>query len=323
MTRSTSIDTAKGIGILCVMGLHCGFHQTWMATFEMPLFFILSGVFFKFDLSFRDFAIKKINTLLIPYIFFESPKLIYDLFYSFSYHISFVDSYFYSSFPSTTWFILSLFQIHLGCYFLFHSIHGKYRITIVACLISLAGYGLWLGKIPNFLFIPASVTGTGFFILGFLSRNLILRLNSHSFIFSILASTLLFILCFLVWTMNKANIFYRNNLLDDSWWAIIVMALSGTLATLLLANILDNKFFNFFGGNSLIVLGTHLYIFLLYRFIDGEVAPILIFLTGVVVEIPLIYCLRRFFPKFIGAQPMFHIQKISPKSSDCAVLHNK
>lgn len=72
--RYNDIDIAKGIGILLVMGLHCGFHQLWMATFEMPLFFILSGCFFNTSTTFKKFVIKKFNTLLIPYLFFESPK---------------------------------------------------------------------------------------------------------------------------------------------------------------------------------------------------------------------------------------------------------
>lgn len=73
--RFQHIDIAKGIGILLVIALHTDFHQEWMTTFEMPLFFLLSGLFVKIDMPFREYAIKKINTLLVPYIFLSLRNL--------------------------------------------------------------------------------------------------------------------------------------------------------------------------------------------------------------------------------------------------------
>lgn len=46
-TRYDHIDVAKGIGILSVIGLHSNFHLEIGTTFEMPLFFLLSGIFIK------------------------------------------------------------------------------------------------------------------------------------------------------------------------------------------------------------------------------------------------------------------------------------
>lgn len=80
--RNHSVDIAKGIGIILIIGLHSDFHAGWMVNFEMPLFFLLSGIFFKTDYNFSSCIVKKSNTLLIPYLFFEVPRFIYNCFFS-------------------------------------------------------------------------------------------------------------------------------------------------------------------------------------------------------------------------------------------------
>lgn len=69
------IDTAKGICILLVVLHHCSqmMHEPYLfsrdvLTFRMPLYFILSGLFFKYY-SPKVFFVKKTNKLLAPYVF--------------------------------------------------------------------------------------------------------------------------------------------------------------------------------------------------------------------------------------------------------------
>ena len=80
------IDTAKGICILLVAYSHVylGDHPTFLHFqdyFRMPLYFLLSGLFFKTYNSFPNFILKKTNKLLIPfvfaYIFLSTPMLFY------------------------------------------------------------------------------------------------------------------------------------------------------------------------------------------------------------------------------------------------------
>ena len=64
------IDTAKGIGLLLVMlgQLHVPYMSAWIYTFHMPLFFFLSGVVFSGDkYSFKEFCIKRMKSLVVPY----------------------------------------------------------------------------------------------------------------------------------------------------------------------------------------------------------------------------------------------------------------
>ncbi len=71
--RIKHIDVAKGISITLVAMFHSKLRFYFpeiiepMALFRMPLFFMLSGVFFEWDTSPKEFIIKKSEALLKPY----------------------------------------------------------------------------------------------------------------------------------------------------------------------------------------------------------------------------------------------------------------
>ncbi len=70
------IDLAKGICILLVIGLHTGAMPdslAWLGMIRMPLYFVLSGLFFKDYGNFRGSGVRKVNKLLIPFVFFTLP----------------------------------------------------------------------------------------------------------------------------------------------------------------------------------------------------------------------------------------------------------
>ena len=75
--RIQYIDLAKGFCILLVVASHIlAFYRTQLPydsvlkCFRMPLYFFLSGVFFKQYENFGGFVKRKINKLLIPFLFF-------------------------------------------------------------------------------------------------------------------------------------------------------------------------------------------------------------------------------------------------------------
>ena len=78
------IDIAKAFGIILVSFGHIrngDGESVWLPAldstidaiylFHMPLFFILGGLTFSAKRSFRQFLVRKIRTLLIPYYFFS------------------------------------------------------------------------------------------------------------------------------------------------------------------------------------------------------------------------------------------------------------
>lgn len=75
--RIEYIDLAKGICIFLVvlhhvegrMDVHLPFDE-YLRVCRMPMYFLLSGIFFKPYKNFCEFVIKKTNKLLVPFIFF-------------------------------------------------------------------------------------------------------------------------------------------------------------------------------------------------------------------------------------------------------------
>ncbi len=74
--RWIQMDIAKGIGILVIVYAHSWFVATSpdlmypiLASFILPLFFFLSGVFFKPEQPFVEMAIRKADGLLKPFFF--------------------------------------------------------------------------------------------------------------------------------------------------------------------------------------------------------------------------------------------------------------
>lgn len=70
--RIEFIDLAKGICIILVVLLHIvpSANIPELRFIRIPLYFILSGLFFKDYGSFRNFLKKKVNNILIPFLFF-------------------------------------------------------------------------------------------------------------------------------------------------------------------------------------------------------------------------------------------------------------
>ena len=69
------IDIAKGLGILVIVLAHndlAGYHPTlhkFIYAFHIPLFFFLSGMFFRPERTFGDTLKRRFNTLMKPYFF--------------------------------------------------------------------------------------------------------------------------------------------------------------------------------------------------------------------------------------------------------------
>ena len=81
--RIVWIDKAKGICIILVVLHHSLIHthadfllsntnvENFLSAFRMPLYFALSGIFFKTYSSFSIFVIRKINKLIVPFVNYQ------------------------------------------------------------------------------------------------------------------------------------------------------------------------------------------------------------------------------------------------------------
>lgn len=74
--RIDFVDLTKGVCIILVVMAHIGGafekldYHSMIASFRMPLYFFISGIFFKSYEGLFGFFIRKINKLIIPFLFF-------------------------------------------------------------------------------------------------------------------------------------------------------------------------------------------------------------------------------------------------------------
>lgn len=147
--RLVQYDILKGIGILLVVICHAGldgFSKEFIYTFHMPLFFFVSGCFFK-DNDFANLIVKNIKQLLIPYLLFAFCMIVARTLRSIDFQsvlpsisgsllalspIDESDPCLYES----IWFLLCLFTVRIIYWFINRICKGVLLIKVVVCCIS-------------------------------------------------------------------------------------------------------------------------------------------------------------------------------------------
>lgn len=158
--RLEYIDLAKGFGIIFIIAYHLRILPSYLPHLTgawVPLFFILSGLFFNERDKFKLFIIKKINTLLIPFLFFYTiPYIIFYLFETFSPGLiktpaqGILDLFVQEDyFNGPIWFLLSLFWDFIFLWCIFKATTSEiFRFLIV---LATTFIGIVLGKYNIFL----------------------------------------------------------------------------------------------------------------------------------------------------------------------------
>lgn len=279
--------------------------------FHMPLFFFVSGIFYnKGNLSFKDFLIKKVKTLVIPYFFFTLLALclmpwkmpfLHVLVYGWD------GENFY-----TLWFIPVLFVSEL-IFFLFSG-HKRVFILSLAIICSIATYYLSKSHIDlpyNFNIVPLAL----FYIsLGYAAAPFIILMKIpgwRTFLYGLILFVFSSLLPRLDMYNNEPGVFPMN-LLNSLLGILFTFAISQRLNRFTNTSII--KAIRFFGINSLFVMAfsplfqTYCYsvthgIGKLTRIpIPNDSLPSIIFrviLPLILVYFTTIFC-RRFLPFTIG-----------------------
>ena len=141
--RLAYIDFLKGIGIALVVLAHVAKQGTLLQTiincFHMPLFFVLSGLFLKPDELPGRFILKKLRTLILPYLLFY----LFGIIWSFLF-LTIPEDWKFESLNGPIWFLHDLFIIELVVYFLFHFIKCNWIwfFSLIPGLVSVILYSL-------------------------------------------------------------------------------------------------------------------------------------------------------------------------------------
>lgn len=193
MKRITYIDLFRGFGILFMIMGHIGFggiFKHFIHAFHMPMFFFISGYFYKKDnISFSSLLLKKGKTLLIPYfsfgliyffILFINSKSLNTL-----YHLMFINT---EGLPiaGALWFLVAIFFVGIFYYFLDKKL-DEITMNIIIFIISIIGNtAIYLFPFRLPWALDASFVGLGIFHIARLMKK-----NSNFFNLNILKTIFL------------------------------------------------------------------------------------------------------------------------------------
>lgn len=171
--RIDFIDLAKGICMIVIVIGHCGVSVAGNAT--IPLYVIISGMFFKENETPGTFFVKKINKILVPFLFFY---LVGCLAY---YGIKFIAPEYLVTrargigdlftnrqfFNGPIWFIITLFWCNILLYAITRA--TKSHIARLAIILFIGAAGWYAGHCGMFApaFIDAAMTSLPFFATGY------------------------------------------------------------------------------------------------------------------------------------------------------------
>ena len=297
--RIEYIDLAKGMCILLVVVFHIFvyYHISMPAgyffrAFRMPLYFFLSGVFFKTYGGFGNFLKKKTNKLLIPFIFFYLTLSVFISIFLYSvFGIVIEKAVNFDILPALTefitrenfpnspiWFLLSLFEVNLLFYFcnFIAGKFGKWSLWVLIALtliIGLSGLLLSVLKVNLPMFIDSSMTALPFFMMGYVvnRHTAILKPNKWDKYWWVIC-----IVCFVfVFVFAGHHVSYKMNSFSRiGYITLYPCGLLGTLGIMYCAKHLNKlPLVSYWGRYSIMILVTH-------RIVYQAVSPLAISITG-------------------------------------------
>lgn len=301
--RIDFVDLTKGICIILVVMAHIGGafnkfdNDSMIASFRMPLYFFISGIFFKSYEGFFGFFLRKINKLIIPFTFFYVGafllkyivwKVAPSVFYmpvSWSELLLVFQGHELIKFNPPIWFLIALFN----CNILFYLIHflRERRLKLMFALTLLVGVaGFYMGKFHCELpfYMDVAMTALPFYVAGFWIRRYNFFLFPHRFdkLIPLFILSALIVMYFTATTPGMRTNNYPGNIFQ-----FYVAAFAGILVIMLFCKRVKRvPIVTYLGRYSVITLGIHAPILhfggkLVARYIHNEwaLAFALLFLT--------------------------------------------
>ena len=342
------IDTAKGICILLVVlhhvsrFLHVGYpFQDVFVSFRMPLYFILSGLFFKTYSGFSDFVVRKSNKLIIPYLFFFAlgGVILPVLLSNFDIKVWSYKDYGFDAFKwvfsekvisnPSIWFLLCLFEVNIIFYLIQMVSHKTKSSTKVCALISftVGSIGLLLSLLHVNLpfFIDSALSATPFFFFGWYLRNYTHFLTMGTPKRNLMIDIPLCVAVFaFIHFFNFGNCAIHGNGYGGLSGVIQLYpyGILGTLVVLHISRLMGKvPYLSYIGRYSIIVLCTHAYCiqfsgYVLSNFIhERHLLLIATFILTVVINATIIPIFKQWLPYVTAQKDLFVIRSITEKKN--------
>ncbi len=322
--RIEFVDLAKGICIILVIAGHCGIPVNKIPGFEMvrmPLYFALSGLFFKDYGGLGQFTLRKTNKLLVPFVFwyllaytimFILERFVPDALSKFDRGI--LDVFFIRDICNTPiWFLLALFWCNiLFCFINLYVKRELFRIIIV-CIMG--GAGWYLGNVAHIFtpcFIDVALTSLPFFTFGYyLKKTSILFPNKYDRYNLLFAIVFWFTSFVLYRAIGNHRMFLQYNVLEG--WSTYVISFASVISLLFLCKTLKRiPLITYMGRYSIILLCTHALCSPIVRLVshvtNTAYSVWIVGLLTLVISTLMIPLCKKFIPWFVAQKDLITIK---------------
>ena len=314
--RIEYIDLAKGICIFLVVLNHETYYynisfplQDVLNQFRLPLYFILSGLFFKKYSGFADFAVRKTNKLLIPFAsFFLLTCIIQDMLLG---HLGvktlFQELFVYERlhYNYAIWFLPCLFEVNIFFYMINNFVRSKYQYLFA---IFIGVFGILLQSIDLPFYTDKAIVFLPFFMFGFFLKNQTNFLSNEPY----WKKDILFVSLFLTISLLFPLLFFSQSAFLHVFIQTLqfyVCGIAGTMIILFVARLLRKvQPFSFWGRYSVVILCTHFVFVIHIKHIFDRMQ--IVGLNGMILNIVLTMLLCSFcVPSFVKYLPYMVAQK--------------
>lgn len=328
------IDFMKGVCIILIVGIHVDDRMyspevnNVLQSFRVPLYYFLSGLFFKQYGGFGDFVRRKTNNIIIPFAFFylmacamamvlttflhlDRKGLVGDTFqWQYIFDPFFARDFHYSV---ALWFLLSLFWVNV-IYYVMKRYLSQLFLCVGVVILSVAGWILAYYKIILPMMLDTALVSMPFFFLGNVMKSKgCLKPRTADRWGGFVFAAVLVLLWFTAQPLNIFNQQLPNYLLMYSLTFLAIVSFFWFAKSLPRIPVVS-----YIGQFSLIVLGTHSLILTPIRkavyMVTGETYCGMWIVLGVVfaVELILIPVFTRIFPKFTAQKPLIPLSERMP-----------
>ncbi len=283
--RLEFVDLAKGIGMLMVIYLHITINypdsvntyngsplDTFVHSMFMPIFFLLSGLFFSVRQPFKTWIRKKSKRLLLPFCIFYVLTYLINVTLTIFFDVKFKSEFSYSDifvvfykdvYPnSAIWFLLALFWSSIILYGILRSISKIHLQTLAVLFCFIIGVALDKLDINIPLYIDTAFTATIFLYTGYLFKyyQLIDKFQSMVHIQRLIWGSLIFVVNFVICWLWGEGASMVNNAIGNPV-LFYISAMTGSIAVLAFSYIFNKlPIVSYIGRYSMLVLCTHMYL---------------------------------------------------------------
>lgn len=323
--RIEFVDLAKGVCILLVVFSHCGvgFPIPGEVMLRMPLYFILSGLFFKDYGGFIEFLVKKTNKILIPFVFFYlTAYLIFYLIKMIAPHLIISDAkgildIFNNRqyFNGPIWFLLCLFFVNIYFCVISLNIKNEYIRGLIVLIIGFIGIELGENEVFLPFFMDVAMTALPYFYFGYLLKKTPLlyrnKYDRYNFMIALgcYAVTYLIIVVF-----ENPHMSFHYNKMYGNVFINYLGSFSCVIAVLMLCKLVGKlPLVSYCGRYSIILLGLHHMIYrpLLFILNDVNGGRWIVAVITIMLCVAMIPICVRFIPAFTAQKDLFTYKRLA------------